>query len=411
MVMPSVRVQAFFNLSASGGSYLTLNSTAGKGKLNDAAAILAGDIATDISDDVTRINIRRGRDSQLFADMPAGRWTVQLDNQDRTYDPLYSSSPYVGNIVPGKRVQITANGVSIADGSVEDWNFEFGPTELSTAFMECADALAQLAAAEFDEWTTTAGETAGPRITAVLNRPEVNYTLNRDIGTGISTLQADTVSWGSNVLNYCNLVAASDLGWFYASRTGSVTFEDRHTNLNATAAVAFSDNGTSLPFTAISVAYGSEKLFNRIGIDRVGGTKQTANDTASQATYRVRSLTQSGLLLDSDTQAADMATYLLGIYDQPELRISSLTCELAILSEAEQNSVLSLDITSLVQVTFTPNSVGSAIVRTCIVEGIAHDITPTQHVVTLSLGDTDRRSFVRLDDTIFGRLDSNVLAF
>ena len=411
MVMPSVRVQAFFNLAASGGSYLTLNSTAGKGKLNNAAAILAGDIATDISDDVTRINIRRGRDSQLFADMPAGRWTVQLDNQDRTYDPLYASSPYVGNIVPGKRVQITANGVSIADGSVEDWNFEFGPTELSTAFMECADALAQLAAAEFDEWTTTAGETAGPRITAVLDRPEVNYTLNRDIGTGISTLQADTVSWGSNVLNYVNLVAASDLGWLYASRTGSVTFEDRHTNLNATAAVAFADNGTALPFTAISVAYGSEKLFNRIGIDRVGGTKQTANDTASQSTYRVRSLTQSGLLLDSDTQAADMATYLLGIYAAPELRISSLTCELAILSEAEQNSILSLDITSLVQVTFTPNSVGSAIVRTCIVEGISHDITPGSHVVTLSLGDTDRRSFVRLDDTIFGKLDTGVLAF
>lgn len=409
--MPTVTVSAYFDLSASGGSYLTLNSTAGKGKLNNAAAILAGDIATDITNDVVRVNIRRGKESQLFAAIPAGRWTVQLENQSRKYDPLYASSPYTGNIVPGKRLQITANGVPIADGNIEDWNYEYGVGDLGVAYAECADALAQLAMCEFDAWTATAAETAGPRITAVLDRAEVNYTLNRDIDTGVSTLQGDSVSWGTNVASYLGTVAASDLGWFYAARNGSVTFRDRHYSLNNAAAVAFADDGTGLPFVAIAVSYGAEKLFNRVGIERVGGTQQTANDTTSQAAYRVRSLTQSGLLLDSDTQAADMASYLLGIYAAPELRISQLVVDLPTLSEAEQNSVLSLDITSLVQVTFTPNSVGSAIVRTCIVEGIAHDITPGSHVVTLSLGDTDRRSFVRLDDTIFGKLDSNVLAF
>lgn len=411
MVAPSAQVFAYFTLTASGGDFLTLNSTAGKGKLDNAAAILAGDIATDITDDVVRVNIRRGRDSQLFADMPAGRWQVQLNNEERTYDPLYSASPYVGNILPGKRIRIDACGVTIADGSIEDWNYEYQAGGKSTAYADCADALAQLAAAEFGGWTATASETAGTRITTALDRSEVGYGLARDIGTGISTLQADVVNWGTNVLGYLNLVTQSDLGWLYASRTGVLTFRDRHTNLAADPALCFADDGTDIPYTALQVAYGSEKLYNRVGIERAGGTEQTANDTTSQAKYRVRSLTQSGLLLEDDTQALNMATFLAGAYSEPELRISSLTTELAILTEQEQRAVLSLDITSLVCVTFTPNDVGTAIERNCIVEGITHDITPGSHVVTLSLGDVDRRSTMRLDDTVFGRLDFNVLAF
>lgn len=411
MVAPATQVIAYFDLTAQGGDYLTLDSTADKGKLDNAAAILAGDVATEITDDVTRINIRRGRESQLFADMPAGRWQVQLNNEARDYDPIYASSPYVGNIVPGKRVQVIAAGVTICDGSVEDWNYDYEPGGRSVAIMDCADALAQLAAAEFDAWTTTAGQTAGPRITAVLNRSEVGYTLNRSIGTGVSTLQADNVSWGSNVLAYLNLVTASDLGWLYASRNGVLTFRDRHANLNATPALCFRDDGADLPYTSITISYGAEKLFNRVGIDREGGTVQTANDTTSQATYRVRSLTQTGLLLDSDAQSLAMANYLLGSYSEPELRISSLTVQLAVLTEPEQRQVLELDLTSLVCVTFTPNGTGDPIERNCIVEGISHDITPGSHVVTLSLGDVDRRSTMRLDDTVFGRLDYNVLAF
>lgn len=411
MNAPDVQIYAYFDLSATGGSFLTLDNTGAKGKLNNAAAILAGDIATNIRGFANRVTIRRGSDSQLFSRTPAGTWSVQLNNEDRRFDPIYASSPYAGNIVPGKRVQIVAGGVVIADGSVEDWNYDYEPGGRSVAIMECADALTQLAAAEFDAWTTTASQTAGPRLTAALNRSEVNYTPNRDFDTGVSVLQGDSVTWGSNVLNYLQLVAASDLGWLYASRDGVLTFRDRHARLNATPAVAFADDGTGIRYQSIELAYGSEKLYNRVGIDREGGTKQTVDDTTSQNTYRVRSFTQTGLLLDSDAQALDMANYLLNIYSEPELRVSSLRVELAALNSTEQAAILALDITSLVQVTFTPNGVGSAVERTCIVEGITHDIVPGFHAVTLSLGDTDRRSTFVLDDTVFGTLTTNVLGF
>lgn len=409
--MPTGQVLAFFDLSATGGEFLTLDSTEPKGELDDAAAILAGDIATDITDDVARVSIRRGRESQLLGDIPAGRWTVQLRNEDRDYDPLHSASPYYGNIVPGKRVKVIACDVVIADGAIEDWGFEFLAGGSSTAFIDCADGLANLAAAEFGEWTATASQTTGARIAAVLDRPEVTWTENRELDTGVSTLQGDTVAWGTNVLAYLSTVAASDLGTLYASRLGVVTFLDRHHALNATPALCFADDGTGLPFTALEVSYGAEKLFNRVGIERAGGTAQTADDAASQAAYRPRSFTASGLLLEDDDQALDMANYLVGIYAEPELRISSLTTELAVLAADEQRQVLELDIASLVCITFTPNDVGDPIDRTCIVEGISHEMAPGSHVVTLSLGDVDRRSTVRLDDSVFGRLDFNVLAF
>jgi hypothetical protein len=264
---------------------------------------------------------------------------------------------------------------------------------------------------EFDAWTATASQTAGPRITAVLDRSEVAFTANRSIDTGVSVLQGDSVSWGSNVLNYLQLVTRSDLGRFYASRTGVVTFRDRLDPLNVGIAVTFTDDGTGVPFQGIAMSYGSELLYNRVGIDREGGTLQTVSNAASQALYGASSLSETGLLLNSDTQSLDMANYLLGIYDEPELRVAELVVELAPLTSAQQVSVLSLDIASVISVTWTPNGVAPSLSRDCIVEGIAHDITPDSHTVTLSLGDADRRSFLQLDDAVFGRLDSNVLAF
>ena len=436
MPTPATTVTAFFDLSATGGDFFTLDSPT-KGELDNVTYTLAGDVATDITADTMRVSVRRGRDSQLFEDIPAGTASVQLQNRTRTYDPTFDGvtfaltdeigyaltdgsglslldadgvSPYAQNIRPGKRVNVASNGISIFDGIIADWDLDYEVGGMSLAFAQCVDALGQLGRMEFDAWTATASQTAGPRITDVLDRPEVAFTANRSIDTGVSVLQGDNVSWGSNVLNYLQLVTRSDLGRFYASRTGVVTFRDRLDPLNVGASVTFADDGTGVPFQGIAMSYGSELLYNRVGIDRENGTLQTVTDAASQALYGASSLSQRGRLLNSDTQSLDMANYLLGIYSDPELRVSSLTVELAALDPAQQASVLGLDIASVISVTWTPNGIAPSMTRTCIVEGIAHDITPDSHTVTFSLGDASR-SFFELDDPILGALDSNVLAF
>jgi hypothetical protein len=409
---PAITVEVFFDLSATGGaSVFTLDDTT-KGELDNVTYTLAGDTATDVSAYATEsLSIRRGRQSPLFTANPAGRWAVRFNNEDRRFDPLYASSPYNGNIVPGKRCRVLAAGVVIADGNIEDWNLDYQLSGRSVATAECADGLAQLAAAELSAFTATASQTAGTRIAAVLNRNEVAWPPNRDLDTGVTVLQGDSVAANTNVLQYLQLVANSDLGVIYAARDGVITFRDRNNLVVGDIAATFADDGTGIPYQGISLQYGTELLYNRVVITRAGGTAQVASDTTSQGDYRVRTLSVDGLLMNSNTVALDMATYLVGIYSEPKVRVAELEVQLAGLTGGQQGHVLGLDLQSLITVTFTPNGTGAAITRDCVVDGIQHDITPASHVVRLSLGDASDRFALILDDDVLGVLDNNVLAF
>jgi hypothetical protein len=414
MPAPTTTVTAYLELSATGGSFFILNDPV-KGELDNATYTLAGlvGIPTDITDRVNRVSITRGANSPLFSARtpPAARWSVQLNNEDRQFDPSYSPG-FGSDVVPGRRVKVESNGITIVDGQVEDWNFEYSPSGRSVAVIDASDSLASLAAIELDAFTATASQLPGARINAVLDRPEVAFTHNRNIDTGVSTLQGDTVTDGTNVLAYLQTVARSDYGTIFAGRDGRVTFKDRHSNAGLTA-LLFDDTGAGIGFQSIELQYGSELLFNRVIIERVGGTAQTKDDTTSQAAYRIRTLSQSGLLLSSDQLAEDLADFLVSTLAEPRIRVTSLTVELAALSQTQQNQVLALDLTSPVDVTFTPNGLGSAVTRNCVVEGISHSISAggTTHVVTLSLGDALFTSLFILDDAEFGVLGSDVLAF
>ena len=409
---PAVTVEVFFDLSATGGvDVFTLNDPV-RGLLDDVTYVLADEVGTDVTSKVTNtISVNRGRQSQLFTDVPAGRWSVMFNNEDRTFDPLYASSPYAGDIVPGKRCRITANGIAIADGNIDDWNLDYDLSGRSVATAECADGLAQLAAAELSAFTATAGQRAGERINAVLNRPEVLWPANRSIDTGVTVLQGDTVNADTNALEYLQLVARSDLGVVFADRNGVLTFRDRYNLVNKVIDATFADDGTGIPYVGVSIKTGSDLLYNRVVIEREGGTAQVVDDATSQAQYRVRTLSESGLLMDADSVALDMANYLLHLYDQPLVRIDEVEVELAGLTTTQQAAVLNLDLQSLVAVTFTPNGIAGAIERELVVEGIQHTISPASHRVRFTFGDTTLRFPFILDDPNFGQLDDDVLAF
>ena len=443
MPAPTTTVTAYLELSATGGSFFTLDDPV-KGELNNATYTLAGvvGVPTDITDKVNRVSITRGANSPLFSARtpPAARWTVQLNNEDRSFDPSFSFG-YGTNVVPGRRIKVASNGITIVDGQVEDWNLQYEPSGRSVAVIDASDAMARLAGMELDGFTATS-QLPGARISAVLDRPEVAFTSNRNITDGVDTLQADTVAAGTNVLQYLQLVARSDYGTLFAGRDGRITFKDRHSNVGVTP-VAFDDTGVGIPFQSIEISYGSDLLFNRVSITRLGGAEQVKDDATSQTAYRIRTLSQTGLLLSTDAQAEDLAEFLLSVLAEPQLRITSLTVQLAPLADAQQAQILALDITSPVDITFTPNSVGeptyllaedgdtlvtedddtiegdiadlpAPIVRSCVVEGVRHDITAggTSHLVTLSLGDALFTSLFVLDDAVFGVLDDdNVLAF
>ena len=403
MAAPTTTVTVYFGETATGSGIFQLNSS-----LLDGTAVLGGDLGTDITGDANSISFRRGRPSQLFEVIDAATGSVQLNNEARTYDPLYAAGTYYGKIKPGLRVTVTSNGITTFEAKAADWNLDYQVSGRSIAILELEDALAVLGRQEFNEWTTTASQTGGTRYTDVLNRPEVAWTGGaRSLDTGISVLQADLVTWGSNVLNYCQLVAQSDLGYFFASRDGLITFRDRHANIGSVAAVAFADDGTGILFQGVASAFGAEVYYTKVIVDRATGIAQSYT-TASATTDGIRSLLISGTLQDTDAQAADMATFLANVYSTGDTRISMLRIALddTILTAAQITQVLQLDITSLVSVKFTPNAVGAAISQTCVVQGIDHDIVSSvEHWVTLWLTKLDQTNPFILDDPTYGLLD------
>lgn len=411
---PTLAILAYLGIDATDTVFILDDPV--RGLLDGATYTLGGDVGTDISGYVKVTSINRGRERALD-EITVGVAGLTANNHTRIFDPLYAAGAYFGMIKPGVQVTIVAGGVTILDGLIDDWDFDYQVSGDSTASFDVVDCLATLGSGEFDEWTTTAGQTPGQRLTSILNRSEVQFPATRRLDAGTSTLAADLVSWGSNVLNYCQLVSRCDLGQLFASRDGVLTFYGRNRTVTGAGALLFSDDGTGIPFAGINLDYGTELLFNRVSVDATGFTKQTViNQTSVDAFRKIWSLSISGLPLDSQSQALDLANFILNLYSVPITRIASVTVQLEGLAAADQVSVLSLDIGSVVRVIYTPNRVGPAIDKFCMVEGVTHEMAPLHHAVTLKLSNLadgfGTTPFI-LDDAVNGVLDTGpgLLAF
>jgi len=397
----------------------TLND-ATKGQLDDATYTLGGDVGTDVTADCYSISVRRGRDRE-FDEFSAGTCTIQLYNWDGDYLTRNPSSPYAGNLVPGKRVRVQIWNQTIFEGIVAHWESQDDSDGIKLAELGVEDALAQLGRIEFDGWTATGSQTAGPRLDAALNRPEVNFAANRDFSTGVSVLQADPIGQGSNVLSYCQLVAQSDLGAFFATRSNQLRFRDRHdvpTNVEASQTsprfhhdIDFCtvDEPPVLPFQSHGTTSGSDYLNTRVVVEREGGVAQPVEDAASIELYGVRTLSFSGLLQNSDEQALAMAEFLLGAVADPREHVNLIAVDLSAYPVVGMppDRVARLDLHDFCYLSL-PFDAG-VLLR---IEGIDHDIkVGGSHVMTLHLSEAMQAASFILDDFFYGRLDNTPLGF
>jgi hypothetical protein len=407
MSVPNTTVEIGFDLSSQGGPFFTLDDSV-QGVLDNTDFTLGGTLFYDISEFLLGVQVARGRSRELDR-FNAGQLDVLLDNRARTFDPLYPSSPYAGQIIPHREIRVKSNNEEVFFGVIDDWNLDYTPTGDNTATAIASDGFTLLATQALSAHTATS-QLTGARVNAVLDRSEVDWpeTL-RTVETGLTTLQNDVVDLGTNVLDYLQTVALSEPGFIFIGKDGYFNFQQRTQDISSTAVKTFADDGTGISFNTLQVIYGSEQLYNRITITSPNLTPKTANDTDSQNQYGISTLEQN-LLLNSDDDAQDLADYLLSRYSEPEYRFEALEIELANLSTAQQNEVLSLELTDIVRVKFTPNSIGSAIDKYAQITGIQHRTNSISHRVTIGLSTLDYANFV-LDDSIFGVLDSSQLGF
>lgn len=403
-------VEIGFDVSGSPlAPFVTLNDPV-KGILGSTEFVLGGTLFYDVTDKVFNYSISRGKSRQLDR-FSAGQVTVNLNNTDRTFDPLYADSPYAGQIIPRRPIRITSNNSVQVLASIDDWDLAYETKGRSIATAKASDGLTFLA-----NQTLAGGaqfvELSGTRINAVLSDPEVNWPVGeRTLDAGQTTLQADTIQPGQNALEYIQRIAATEPGSFFVSKEGNARFRDRYSLAASPGATTFADDGSGIAYTNLRVVYGTELLHNEIIVQRQGGGTATAVDLVSQEQYGIFNLTLQNLLMSNDTNAQNLANYLSAKYGEPEYRFEELTVDLETLTTAKQNEILALELGDVVGVTFTPSGIGPAIVRFVEIIRISQQVNPTSHTVTYGLGALEV-NFWRLSDPFFGKLSSgNSLAY
>jgi hypothetical protein len=372
---------------------------------------LGGVTMVDLTYLVESVNITRGRSRQLDQ-FNAGTATIAFDNASQVLNPSNTSSPYYPFVLPRCPVQILANGVPIYTGLVTDWNLDYDISNEDIMYASCSDQFTVLANQALNAVTPSA-EASGTRINTVLSYSEINYQGARAIDTGSSTLGAYAIAQDTNVLNYLQLVNTSEQGYLFMSANGTLTFKGRSSVLNPVAGATFNTDGTGLPYQTLVNQYGDELLYNYIVTQSPAGAKQTASNATSIALYQSQQYALLDLLNSTTTEVAGLGNYLLGKYQNPVLRFTGLSTQMAALSATNQNILLGLDLTSICSVVKnfvvgTPTTE----TQTLIVSGVSHNITPGSHIVSYTFESTDQNNYFVLNDSIFGTLStSNLLSF
>ena len=377
MALPTKTVEIGFDLTSLGGPFFTLDDPVA-GVLDNTEFTLGGTLFYDVTDYVISISTNRGKTRELDR-YDSGNLEVVFDNTERVFDPLYASSPFYGQIVPHREIRVKSNGSAVFYGLIDDWNLLYQPSGDNQAVALASDGFTLLATQSLSAHTATP-QLTGARFNAVLSRPEVNWPLaNRNIDVGTINLQGDVVDEGTGVLTYLQLVEQTEGGSFFIDNSGNATFQDSLSGPSSTNLVVLADDGSGIPFSNVAVVYGSEFLYNRIVVTRAGGNPQTAEDTDSQNSYGISSYNLDGLLFNSDFDALALADSLLGEYSEPEYRFDSITVQMSELTSQQQNDLLALDLTNQIEVKFTPNNLGSQIVKYGEIIGIEHNIGIIEH--------------------------------
>jgi hypothetical protein len=365
--------------------------------------VLEGVTPVDITSDVYAIRIDRGR-SRWLDDFTSGTCAISLNNRDRKYDPN-GGGTYSNEIVPGKRFRITTASTPIFDGVTDDWDIQYTLDADSTASVVISDGFSDLGRTILTE-TATSSQLSSARLTTILDRSDVGFpTAKRDIATGVTTLQADTIADGTDVATYTQLISRTEGGRVFIAADGNLTFRNRYETQTTTGALKFADDGTGVPFYGLSVAVGSELLYNRSLITRTGGSEQAADNTSSQDSYGVRTLAYTGLLFNSDSDSLNFAQYLVSRYGTPEVRISGLAINLHALDATQAGNVVGTELGDVIQVVYSPPGGGTAIDVFAVVDKISHEIGPQNHMVTFGLSATSQA--FTLDSAVFGKLDGD----
>jgi len=392
--------------------------SASRGVLNQDVLGPAATEYADITEYVLGVSYQRGRRTP-YDQFGAGKLTFTLNDTlaGGLLNPYDESSIYYDaannqpGLAPMRKVRVFREATQLFDGYVEAYDYEYNLDRQNIITVVCVDGFWPLSNTFMDAFNPTA-QTSGQRINTVLALPEVNYTGATNIAAGTVDLghaAAYDVAAGTNVLSYLQQINdTAEFGRLFMSADGTLTFDNRiGTTLSSPVAV-FSDTGTDLKYINVGIEFDARQVVNRSTVTALDGTTATDADAGSQATYFVQTRDVSQSLLHVAAQITAAAEYLLAPYPSP--RLTALTTNLALLTEAQRATVAAVDIGDTIEITVNVPNYGT-ITSELTVEGIDGTIQLSGgHTLTFYTAQTTIVYQLILDDPVYGVTDgTNVL--
>lgn len=258
--------------------------------------------------------------------------SLVLDNQDGRFTPMNSLSPYYPNIVPMRRVRIRAvwNSTTypVFQGYVEGWPLRFPARKDQVVTLELVDGFKILALSKITASFSSA--LSGAYIASVLN--QIGWPSgDRDLDTGLSTIPATTLD-KVPALEHLLKVERAEGGRIFIARDGKFTFVDR---ANFTIPISdytgrtWADDGSGMAYRDLTPRFDDTLITNEARLTRTGGTEQVAQNTASASKYgtassNFRTLSEGDVLLSTDNDVLDLATWTVNTYGEPAQRIEQI---------------------------------------------------------------------------------------
>ena len=341
----------------------------------------------DLTPDVYSIAIRRGRN--IMKDQyEAGTATVRVLDPQGFFNPQNPSSPYVGYLVPLRKVRISATTDTaeyfLFSGYVNDYRYYF-PVGQETAYVDilCSDAFRLFQMANVATIADTgAGQDTGTRINKILDDVLFPNSM-RSISTGNTTCLADPASLRTSLEAIKNAEFSEGLGAFFMSPDGTAVYKSR-SEVTATlgdTAIEFNQT-TGIPYKAVKYAFDDKLIINSVVFNRVGGTAQNVFSQDSIDRFFPHSLTQENLVAEDDAQVLGIAQNYVNTRKETTIRIDEMTVDLQD-PAVPTDTLIGLDYFDNLEITNVTES-GSTIVKTLQAQGFAWDITPNRMQVTIT---------------------------
>jgi hypothetical protein len=413
MALPTLNVSLNFNSGAVFGNPFTIgdpvNGVLGVGILGDGSAPA---LVIDLTDVTRNVSIRRGRN--ISRDIyEAGTCTVRIYDQDGRFNPQNTSSDLYGYLTPLRKIRISAtyNGTThyLFSGYTTDYVYSYDTSEnVSYVDINASDAFRLLNQAVVNTVADSgAGQDTGTRINKILDSVQFPNSM-RTIDTGNSLTQADpgTSRTSLSAVQNCEF---SEQGAFYISPEGNVIFKNRNNTISSAGNTPTEFNQTTgIPYKNLIFAFDDKLIVNTANITRIGGSKQTYIEADSVAQYFPHAVTYNDLVIDTDSNAANVAAIYVTTRATTTIRIDQMTIDLNDPS-VPNDTILELDYFDNVLITnVQPNN--STITKNLQIQGVIWDISPTRFLGTFITLEPLTDGFI-IGSNYYGILGEDILSF